>query len=631
MLREHRSVAAIFLFVLLLRLPFLNQAIQGDDYYYLAGAEHALIDPLHPTHVRYAFQGRMVDMRGHPHPPFNAWWLGGLLAIAGDIKEIPFHAAYIVFSMIAGFAALSLARRFCPHPLLATLLFLATPAFVINGNSLEADVPFVAFWLLAIACFVTAVDKRSTRWLLISVVASAMAAFAAYQAVVLVPILGLFLWLNGRQWKPAWIVIFTAPAVLIAWNIFERLSGGSLPASMLAGYMQADHLQSLVNKVRNAVALTVHLGWILFPALTVAAFWRIPRWSWAVVGIAAVAFSFVDPNPLMWATGAVGVVVLLHCLNRLREDTFLAGWVLIFFAASLVLFFAGSARYLLPIALPLAILAARRCKTGWLSAGIVLQLALSLTLTIINYQHWNAYRDFAKSLPNSNHRIWVNGEWGLRYYLEAAGALPLLDDGVSPGDIVISSSLSQDNLSIRKMPAALLTTRIVTSPIPLRLITPHGPSAYSVDAWGFRPFDITTAPIDQITVLQIADSHPALSYLPMNAPEAAKQIISGIYDLEPGGWRWMSGRGTILLKIPDTPSRIVVDFTIPDMAPGRTVRLSAAGILLAVKTYDKPGAYTLTSDKSASASTVNIEVDKTFAAPPDKRELGIILQAAGYR
>ena len=76
----------------------------------------------------------MVDMRGHPHPPLNSWYLGLLLAIFKDVHEIPFHAAYILFSLIAAFSALSLAHRFSPYPLSATLLFLATPAFVINGN-----------------------------------------------------------------------------------------------------------------------------------------------------------------------------------------------------------------------------------------------------------------------------------------------------------------------------------------------------------------------------------------------------------------------------------------------------------------------------------------------------------------
>src|SRR2546430_10267908 len=84
----------IALAVLALRVPFLNQAIQGDDVYYLAEAEHAQIEPLHPKHTQYAFLGRMVDMRGQPHPPLNAWYLALLLTTLKNVSEIPFHAAY---------------------------------------------------------------------------------------------------------------------------------------------------------------------------------------------------------------------------------------------------------------------------------------------------------------------------------------------------------------------------------------------------------------------------------------------------------------------------------------------------------------------------------------------------------
>ena len=149
--------------VLLLRLPFVNQAIQGDDYNYLAGAMHAQIDPLHPSDFSYVYLGKPVDARGHPHPPLNMWVLGMLLAIFGDIHEVPFHAVYILFSLVAALSMWWLARRFSPNPLWATLLFLVTPAFVVNGNSFEADIPFLAFWMASMALFVRAADRRSGR------------------------------------------------------------------------------------------------------------------------------------------------------------------------------------------------------------------------------------------------------------------------------------------------------------------------------------------------------------------------------------------------------------------------------------------------------------------------------------
>ena len=67
-----RQIFLIALLALLIRVPFLYQPIQGDDPYYLYGAEHAQIDPWHPLDTRFAFQGQMVDMRGHPHGPMNS-------------------------------------------------------------------------------------------------------------------------------------------------------------------------------------------------------------------------------------------------------------------------------------------------------------------------------------------------------------------------------------------------------------------------------------------------------------------------------------------------------------------------------------------------------------------------------
>jgi len=123
---------AIVLIVLALRLPFLHQAIQGDDLYYLYGAEHAQIEPLHPDHAKYLFQGDLVEMRGHSHGPLNSWILGALLWACGDVREVPFHLAYSLFSVVAALAMYSLAKRFCDRPFFATLLFVAVPAFVVN-------------------------------------------------------------------------------------------------------------------------------------------------------------------------------------------------------------------------------------------------------------------------------------------------------------------------------------------------------------------------------------------------------------------------------------------------------------------------------------------------------------------
>ena len=578
--------------VLLIRLPFLNQAIQGDDAYYLAQAEHAQIDPLHPSHGSYVFLGDRVDMRGFPHPPFNAWFLALLLAAMGDIREVPFHAAYILFSSIAALAMWSLAKRFSPHPLWATLLFQAVPAFVINGNSFESDLPFLAFWMAAVACFVA--GRRA--WAAIAMV---LASLNAFQVVFLTPILMVYVWLYRRKDRTAWLLTLVPPVAILAWELFERLSSGALPVAVTAGYWSSYGLQALANKLRSAGALAVHACFMVFPPL--------------LPGAAV----------LVWK-------------RRDRETAFLAAWIALFFGGAVVLFFAGSARYLLPMAAPLAMLVSR-LRPRWLAIGFAAQMALSLALATVNYQHWDGYRRFASQIrpTTAGHRVYIDGEWGLRFYLEADGGLPLERGPSGPvlraGDIVVSSQLAYPIAFTA--PTATISEQQIRASLPLQLIGLAAHSGYSTATKGLRPFDVSNAPIDIVRAAIVLERHPTLAYLPMNSPEASAQIVSGLYDVEGGAWRWMSGTAVVLLKSPAQPLPVEAVFTIPDPAPARHVELLLDGRVVAAETYGTPGAYTLKSapqSPAGPASTVTVTLDRTFSVPGDHRGLGVVVSAVGF-
>jgi len=581
--------------VLLIRLPFLNQAIQGDDHIYLTEAAHALIDPLHPDNTNYVFQGQEVDLRGQPHPPLDGWVLAGLLAVFGDVREIPFHAAYMVFSLIAACAMWSLARRFSPQPLWAALLFVAVPAFVVNGNSLETDLPILAFWMAAIALFVS---RRPGAGVL-SAISMALAALTAYQAVLLIPILAVYLWLFHRRSRGRWLTLLVPALTVATWQFFERLSTGTLPATVFNRYLAT--YQTLDAKLANALALAIHSWFIVFPALVPPAL--------------VLAWRRAQRAP------------------REPDTLFLLAWMGIFFAGAVAVFFAGSARYLLPMAAPVALLASH-LRRQWLAAGLAAQLALSLGLAIVNYQHWDGYRQFAESLRGSTagHRVWVDGEWGLRYYLESDGALPLKKtQRLRPGDIVVSSELGA---SVNPTaPFAPLRTAEIRPALPLRLIGLESHSGYSTASRGFWPFGISAGPIDRLRAVEVAERHPTLAYLPMNAPEAADQIVSGIYALEDNRYRWMARAAVVALSSPLAALPLRATFTIPPQARARRVALLLDGRQVVSQAYAAAGTYTLESPPVRAAGAVaiaEIAVDQTFFAPPDSRELGIVLTGVGF-
>ncbi|MBM3724751.1 MAG: hypothetical protein FJW40_04925 [Acidobacteria bacterium] len=612
---------------LLPRLPFLWGAFQGDDIYYLAGAQHAQIDPLHPHHARYVYHGVEVSMRGHPHPPLNAAWLGAVLAFAGDTREVIFHLAYLPFSAMAAVAMLALARRFSPHPVLATLVFLAAPALLVNANSVEADVPFTALWLAGIACFVRG-------WLGCAAVALSLAGLMAYQAVAAIPILWCYLrWgLDRPARRVEWLAALAPGAALAAWQAFEWVTSGGLPVAATASYFSEYGLQRLEAKLRNAAGLTVHLGVLGFLAI---------RWRPAPIAVALAAGAgamFIDAHPLFVAPFALGAAVIASLDWRRWEGQ----WLLIFFGAAVAVFFAGAARYLLPLA-PAAAIAASRLRTPrTLAFGAGLLASLGLCLAWSNAEQWNGYRTFIGTLRDQfpARRVWVNGEWGLRFYAESEGAMPLVrGQAIRPGDLVITGELGYPlPLTTGGGALAPVAATGIQTTLPIRPIALGGHSGWSSVAMGLRAFDLALrssehgiAPVDRVRAEQVIAREPGLSWVPMNHPEADLHLVSGFYSLE-GTSRWIAPRALVLLKSPPGPTPIAVTVYLPPNAAARRITLALDGVALLDQPL-APGLQTVTSPPVAPtgrSAMLTITVDKPTRVAGDGRELGAIVTGAGF-
>jgi len=576
----------VFALVLLIRIPFWNQAIQGDDTIYLHEAAHALIEPLHPDNTLYVFQGGTVDLRGHPHGPMDAWVLAALLAIFGDVKEIPFHATYTIFSLTAAASMWSLARRYSPQPLWATLMFVAVPVFVVNGNSLETDIPFLAFWLAGVALF-------ESYWPLSCLFLAAAAMTASLpSALLLTPVLAVWVWLFRRHDKTRWAAIFVPPVTLVAWQIFERITGGTLPAQVLGGYLT----RFPIFNPSARIALLLHFCFLVSPII-------LP----ATIGLA-------------WRK------------RREPETLFHVAWIAIFMAGVLAVFFAGSARYLLPIAAPMVLLASRLPKRS-LAVAFTLQLALGICLAVANYQHWDAYRRAAAQFHDRTfrQRVFVDDEWGLRHYMQAEGALPLSKaQKLAPGDLIVSSDLSRQ-VEIHAPVQPVMQAIDVRPSMPFRLIGLETASGWSNATQHFLPFGLSTSLVDRIRAVEVGERHPTLQYLSMEDPAARAHIVAGIFPDD----HWMSRSGIVVLKSPTTPTPLRATFYIPDNSPARQVTLLLDGKEVASQQFPAPGKYDLASNTPVTPgkpnATIEIRVDRTFSAPPDIRELGMVLIGIGFQ
>ena len=126
----------------------------------------------------------------------------------------------------------------------------------------------------------------------------------------------------------------------------------------------------------------------------------------------------------------------------------------------------------------------------------------------------------------------------------------------------------------------------------------------------------------------VVDRKPVLSYLNPKDPQAPAHILSGLF---PDGWS--SGRASVLLKTPDKLASVEVVLYIPPQAPARHVKLLVDGNQVAEDTFNGPGSYKLSAPFQSSnpTATVIVAVDKTFSAPGDRRNLGVVINGLGFR
>src|SRR5579885_54290 len=180
---RRQDLAFLAAFTLLLHVPFLNQAVEGDEINYLDFARHILIRPLAPFDFQYVFHGKWVQAAGHPHPPLDSYLLALAWKIRGHFSIHFFHVFYLTFALGISFATYAIAARFTRRPLWAALLAAASPLIQVNTNTLASpESPGLALLLSGAAAFFW-------RRFLLSGLALTLAGLTELQALALGPIL----------------------------------------------------------------------------------------------------------------------------------------------------------------------------------------------------------------------------------------------------------------------------------------------------------------------------------------------------------------------------------------------------------------------------------------------------------
>ena len=88
----------------------------------------------------------------------------------------------------------------CERPLLATVVAIFTPAFLVSSSTLMCDVLMLTFWIWALVFWERALGNGQCRWQFIGAgVLAGLAVLTKYSAVTLLPLLPLMSLLRTRK------------------------------------------------------------------------------------------------------------------------------------------------------------------------------------------------------------------------------------------------------------------------------------------------------------------------------------------------------------------------------------------------------------------------------------------------
>jgi hypothetical protein len=130
-------------------------------------------------------------------------------------------------------------------------------------------------------------------------------------------------------------------------------------------------------------------------------------------------------------------------------------------------------------------------------------------------------------------------------------------------------------------------------------------------------------------------------FTPMDAPDAANHIVSGILERTEGTWRWCTQRAELQFAVPEAQGlRFKADVTVAELTFKQTgkvnVEVAIDGRKLGVAAFEKPEVRTIEFDvpdgmvEAGKPVHVTLTADKEWVDPNTKDRRAFILMSAGF-
>jgi hypothetical protein len=458
--------------------PFLNKAVHTDDALFVWAAQWIQHHPIDFYGLKVNWWVSAIPMWvANYNPPLLSYYLAGVAALFGG-SEIALHLGCLAVTVLTALGIYSLARMWCGRPLLATMIAIFTPAFLVSSSTLMCDVAMLGLWIWALVLWERAlIGGEQSRWQFIGAgVLAGLAVLTKYSAITLLPLLPLLSILRTR--KPGWwLAGLAVPLFMLAgyeW-LTARIYGRGL-FSAAVQYAHTTHINFPGGWRANGIVDLAFAGGSLLPLLFFAPWlWRRRTWLWGgiiVLGGLGVTFWWWNdvalnsefPNLMKHWDFRVQVVLLvasgLHLLLLVAAE----GWrrrdivtvILVLWIAGVTCFatvlnWTVNVRSFLPLVPAVVILLARRLEAArenvvresrlwW---PLIPAAVISMSLAVADFQLADSARIAATEIiakhKSANHTVWFEGHGAFQYYMEKLGGQPIDFERslLQPDDVVV--------------------------------------------------------------------------------------------------------------------------------------------------------------------------------------------------
>ncbi len=550
--RDMHYIITLFFLLCFLYLPFLDNAFHIDDLAFINISKMIGWNPLDAEPQDYPYMGIMQENTlpyEATHPLFVPYFIKILNAIAGE-KEIFYHSFFLIFPLIGiyGLTRLNRILFMDNKDSLLTIFFISTPAFLVNSHNVMTDVPTLAFMLSGMAFFYKAIEYDSFRFSLLGGVFFTLGIFSSYHVgFFIIPL--LFYALRLKRLNLRLIAGLTIPILtLLIWLILVYYNHGIFPVlktrisygvSMKDEILRGLRIENLIGKSLNIPA-NIGMSTIFLLLYYHISKKTLKRFLLKTLILTAICLPIIliilkDKTSLEFlkALGlsslfSVGILSIMDAIRITLKDvnneerikkTSLLVWIFVVIIYNILVFPFSCARYILPLIPPVYLILLSNTerlenekRTLYYKAIPVLSVIFGFICAYADYKYADTYREFSKEVRAFRMNIepaatvWYIGEWGMRYYLDKAGARYLLRDSFEPkkGDFVIvpeMPNLWRPELLIPRL--RLYATREFNWNFPLRLFNLRSSTGFYAHHWGLLPFSISNEHLESFRIYEV--------------------------------------------------------------------------------------------------------------------------------